>query len=715
MDKYREQLEGTTRLFRLRKIKRLVLLLLFVFIVVLSAYALAIQGAGLKPFYAPLDSVLPPVLVLLLIGNVTNFVFRTLELRYARRDSQRYLIAKYSIHRAMLLLMVCAIVGAILIVPFTGQAVNAQLEHVQGGTIESGQRAVLNFTSRDPFAFVWYADGAVSVERRSLDVRVTWTDGKTTSTFGSIVSSSVPYSFLIDGTVRRDYSMELTNFNNQPVPYRVVLHRILMPELTTFVPAILLAFAAGNAIWVLYLRPIRDKHEASSIYSIKHEKEVETGERTYAEYYRPTSAGPPITARASPSPSAPAYPPPVFASPPAPIRPALANPPAPAMEGPAEEQAMAEAAPAPTVEELLRDGSQLFAAGKLEEALAKFDEGLEADPTSVAALLAGAAVLLRLERTDEAMGSFHRVLEIDPKSPKALVGRAEVFESEGRWADAASTWARYTQVVPGDPEGRLRHAEALLKTGERQAALRVLEEARRGFPDDGRIRVRYEELHIDVPGLLSKALVASASGHYDDAVALLDRILAQEPENVNALVSKGIALRRAGRSEEALGILDAALVRQPSNTAALRAKGQIHEESGKHEAALEVYEALQEASPRDPEVWALEAAVLEKLGEPEESLASWQEAIRLDPQNREYHTRAQALEASRGVQEQFMEDLFTIKGMGPGRVRGLLAAGYRTPDAIRNATEDELANVRGMTRAVAKDLYRHFHPEPPPA
>jgi tetratricopeptide (TPR) repeat protein len=179
-------------------------------------------------------------------------------------------------------------------------------------------------------------------------------------------------------------------------------------------------------------------------------------------------------------------------------------------------------------------------------------------------------------------------------------------------------------------------------------------------------------------------------------------------------VSRGIALRRAGRADEALASLDAALQRQPSNTAALRTKGQVLEARGAWEDALKVYEALHDASPRDPEVWALQATVMEKLGENEAALAGYQQAIQLDPGNADYRAKAQELVMSRGTQERFIEELFRIKGMGPARVRSLLEAGFKTPEAIREATEDDLAKVSGMTKGVAKDLFRHFQPEPPP-
>jgi len=223
---------------------------------------------------------------------------------------------------------------------------------------------------------------------------------------------------------------------------------------------------------------------------------------------------------------------------------------------------------------------------------------------------------------------------------------------------------------------------------------------------------------VNVPQVLSRALVASASGRPDEALVDFGLILAVDPDNVNALVGKGVALRRSGRPDEALQAFDLALAKQPGNSAALQAKGTILEEKGDYAAALDVYDDLLAWNPREPEVWAIQGSLLEKIGEPEEALASYMEALKLEPGNPEWRRKADGLESARKGQEAFLEELFTIEGVGPARARALLGAGYKTADALRKATEDELAGVKGMTRQIARDIYRHFHPEaapPPPA
>ncbi|MBI4416797.1 MAG: tetratricopeptide repeat protein [Euryarchaeota archaeon] len=705
MNKYREQLEGTGRLFRIRRIRHILMIVLTGLVIGLSAYALALKGARIKPFFFPLDAFLPLLLIFVFIATLMNFVFRTLEMRYARRDSQRFLIARNAISRATIVAAVCLLMGAILIVPVTGHVLDTGLSGRWAGTIGPGGSFAANFTNEDALGVVRATGGIVRVDStQRVYLTIVWTDlegiegGRET---GPVAGAS-PYSFAIIQDEHLRYTVTIENPSNQAIRVQLSVARTLMPELTTVVPAILLAVGLSHIVWFLYLRPVRDRYEASSIYSIRYEERVDLGERTFADYQRGSHV-----ARESPVPANPA---PVRGS--TVVVPALAHapppPPAPPEELPQPEAIVAEQEDAST---LIEEGSRLFAEGQFDAALARFDEALERDASNVAALLAGAATLMRMDRRTEALGAYERVLEVDPHNANALLGRGEVLEAEGRWREAADAWAAYLEEVPLDVTTRLRRAEALAKAGDRGAAVRVLQGATSLAPDDLRIRRRIDELQVDVPLFLSRALVASASGQLEEALSLFDRILAVEPDNVNALVGKGVALRRVGREDEALVTLDAALARQPNNTAALRAKGQILEGRDAHEEALVSYEALVEASPRDAEVWALRAGVLEEVGQIEQALASYREALKLDPENETWRARAEALEASRKGEESLLEELFTIKGVGQARVRALLAAGYRSVDAVRAASEEELVNVRGLSRKVAQDIYRHFHPD----
>src|SRR5439155_4866358 len=115
--------------------------------------------------------------------------------------------------------------------------------------------------------------------------------------------------------------------------------------------------------------------------------------------------------------------------------------------------------------------------------------------------------------------------------------------------------------------------DALTNLGRRPEALAAYEAAAAIDPKDDNLRQKIEEVRVDVPGLLSRALIASASGNYPQALNLFDDILEVEPSNVNALIGKAVAYRRSGKPQEAVNCLDLVLGVQPNNASALLNRG----------------------------------------------------------------------------------------------------------------------------------------------
>ena len=76
----------------------------------------------------------------------------------------------------------------------------------------------------------------------------------------------------------------------------------------------------------------------------------------------------------------------------------------------------------------------------------------------------------------------------------------------------------------------------------------------------------------------------------------------------------------------------------------------------------------------------------------------------------EAHRFAITYHRSLRAKNALMSELDKIDGMGPKRKRALFDA-FVSLDAIKAATEEELAAARGMTKTAAKAVYDHFHPD----
>ena len=270
-----------------------------------------------------------------------------------------------------------------------------------------------------------------------------------------------------------------------------------------------------------------------------------------------------------------------------------------------------------------------------------------------------AALLARAE-DDAALAALYDELRRESTKPdperRLLLGQvAEMLE---RHAEALE-W--YRSVPGGEARwtARLREANVLhaLKRGpEAYAALRGLQSE--ATVDDGTRRDAYlleaelrqkdgqaqEELdafarglaaYPDEPALLySRALTWERRDDIPRAEADFRRILVAEPDNVNALNALGYTLAdRTNRYGEALELIDRARAAEPDSAAIIDSYGWVLYRLGRVEEALvELRRAF--ALQKDPEIAAHLGEVLWVQGNKDEARRYFDEARRLDPENR---------------------------------------------------------------------------------
>ena len=686
---YKDRLEGGYQYLRIRKLKGWIAAGMIAATSALIAFSLLAAGASAKPLFMPVDAFLPVLLIMLFIGAVLQMFLRSLEVKYARKDSQRYLMIKNSMSRATWFLVIGIAVAVVLLVPATRVAIDASITAppvVQ--SLRSGSSLPMSFENQDGLGLTRYVAILVTLTAGSGMTVVVQRGTGTPQPFpltAAVPTVSIPFD-------AASFALYTVTFQagggNVGFTYR--MERGVLPDLFLLVPIIAIAFAVANAGFIVYLRPLREKYEKASIYSIEYAQRVGSGERLYTEDRAPVAAP-----RAGPVPAAPtAYAPaPSTPGPPPVIEIPLAIPPPP---------------PEPTASDLFAEGASLFSQGEYDAAVERFDEALGKEPRSQRTLLAKGNALLHLGRTADALQAYDRILAFDRGNLEALVGTAQAYLADRRWRNVIDLADTYLAMKPGDAEMLTFRGDAQLALGKRSEAQISYEAALLKRPGDPDILARIERAKVDIASLQSRALIASASGNLEQAMALFDDVLKVEPENANALVGKSVALRRAGRIDEALESLHLVLGRQPGHGGALLNRGRILEERGDLEDALEAYDKLIELNPRDPDAWVAQGDVLAKMGREDDALKSYAEALKIAPSDEDTKGKMHSLETARAGESQLLRELFTIRGIGPAKAKALRDAGFHTADDFRKATEDDLMKVRGITRKVASDLIQHF-------
>jgi tetratricopeptide (TPR) repeat protein len=713
---YYDRLQGTDRLLRIRRIRKAVFAGILALTFVLIAARLGSDSASLKPFFLPLNGIIE---VGLMMGLVTAFVglyLRLLEIRHVQRDGQRYLMAKSSMARAFRTAGFAIGLAVILLLAITPSVMETIFSD-QPQIIPIGARGqeTIAFASPDPLgvSFVTHATivltgGTASVKllRNNVSVRTTGT-------------MRAPDSITLDieptmWAAYANWALVFQNPSDNATYIRLTLEKGVVPTFFSTVPFLLFLYGAAQVPWWVVLRPIRERTKASSLVGAA--SVLEDGERVFDEKTVIRNPGVPsgretFTSLFPVDPPPPSAPPPVANPPKAPPVAARAAV-APAVERPKPHVPPPAPRPAPrepeTAQSLARTAKGLVETGAYEKALELYEEALHLDPQHLPSLEGQARCLVHLEHTREALTLYRRILDRDPKHTFAWEAIARIQAADRSWRECLETLEHVLRLRPNDSAALELKGDALTNLGRRPEALSAYEAAAAVNPSDESLRQKIEEVRVDVPGLLSRALIASASGSYPHALSLFDEILEVDEGNVNALIGKAVAYRRSGKAQEALNCLDLVLGIQPNNASALLNRGNILMAAGDLGGALEAFDHLTEGDPGDDAAWAAKGDVLVKMGRVEDALVAYSEALKISPGDEDIQRQMQELGAAKAPPSDVFEELFRIKGIGRARAKALIDAGFRTPEALARASLRDLMAVRGITRAIAEELRQHF-------
>jgi tetratricopeptide (TPR) repeat protein len=235
-------------------------------------------------------------------------------------------------------------------------------------------------------------------------------------------------------------------------------------------------------------------------------------------------------------------------------------------------------------------GNALAAAGRLDDAVARYEAARGLAPGEAAIPIDLAGVLLQLGRVGEAAEEYRAALQRAPQSAGARVGLAAAMVRLGRMEEAAVHYEEATRLGVNAAEGRRLFGRALAEVGRIDEALVYLEEAVELEPADAGARV--------VLGM-----VLSAAGRPAEGLRHLLEAVQVQPEDPGAHYALGDALLDEHRPAEALLHYETALRLQPGRAAALHASmGDALGRLGRAEDAIRSYETALRLNPDQAQV-----------------------------------------------------------------------------------------------------------------
>jgi tetratricopeptide (TPR) repeat protein len=261
-----------------------------------------------------------------------------------------------------------------------------------------------------------------------------------------------------------------------------------------------------------------------------------------------------------------------------------------------------------------------------------FTRAREIDPHDVSASAGLARVYLQRSENQAAVDVLERTLADNPGDRYAMrllgtayqrLGRNEEAEfalavgalGEPAWADP---WTDETMQFRRGFAVRLKDATSYFAAGRMNEAIALLQQLRQEKPDDIALLNHLGEVYV-------------AAGRVDEGVAMLEQVVAREPDRFEAHVNLATAYLKRNELPRARASVDRAIALNPTLGRAHETRGLVLWRGGEEEAAVAAFRTALRWDPRNVRAYVWLGMVEMNRRNPAGALESFGRATRLDP------------------------------------------------------------------------------------
>jgi len=233
---------------------------------------------------------------------------------------------------------------------------------------------------------------------------------------------------------------------------------------------------------------------------------------------------------------------------------------------------------------LIKQASGASAEGRLEEAIAKVQEALRADPEIVEAYMLLGNFQKKARQPEAAIASYRRALERDPEHQGALFSLAVAYKDSGRLEEARVGFERARSLDPRNGRVLWQLADLLIRKGDHVQAQAVIEDALSRKVEEHRFLLKLGESQIEAK-------------RYDEAERSLRLALEKKPELDTANFNLGLVHEERGEIDRAIAAYEAELAHNDEAHRAAFNLAKLLQKRGRLSEAVTLYRRVVELQP----------------------------------------------------------------------------------------------------------------------
>jgi tetratricopeptide (TPR) repeat protein len=336
--------------------------------------------------------------------------------------------------------------------------------------------------------------------------------------------------------------------------------------------------------------------------------------------------------------------------------------------------------------------------GRVDEAITQYKKALELKPDYAEAQYNLGTTLLQKGNADEAITHYQAALLINPDYAEAHYGLGNALRQKGRVDDAMVHYQKALDIRPDYAEAHYSFGNAFREKGNVNEAISQYQEALETKPD-------YTAAHVGLGIALLQA------GKVDEAIVHCEKALEIKPDDADAHYNLGDALLQKGRMDEAITHFQRALQKNPDYVDAHVNLGNVLLQKGNVDEAISHFQKALLINPNNAKAQNnLGNAFLQK-GIVGEAIAHFQKSLQIEPtdpsvQNNLAWLLATCSEASLrngGKAVELAQQANTLTGGANPIILHTLAAAFaeagRFPEAVETAQRAlRLAEAQSNTR-----------------
>lgn len=295
---------------------------------------------------------------------------------------------------------------------------------------------------------------------------------------------------------------------------------------------------------------------------------------------------------------------------------------------------------------------KLIQAGKKDEASKILNAILDADKTNGQALTLRAGLALEAKNYDAAIIDLRTVTRDSPTAYNALVMLASAYENSGSPQLAEESYLKAFETSKFTPTYGIPYAQFLMRRKQPERAEKAFEDMLATHPNDPVVVRTLAQAKIargDYAGAQALAdqakkqneknpladqiqgAISNGQNDLEGALSAFKRAHNSAPNDAQPIVAIVRTYMRSGKSKEALAFIDSVLKDNPNNTEAQMIKGQIYLSAGNIQEAQQIFSSFVKANPKNASGYQQLAIAQKQASQPVEAEKTIQEGLKQLP------------------------------------------------------------------------------------